>query len=88
MSGSASSSSAPARLALDLNVVMQRRDQRGDLGVLAREGEVAALVLGDLRIAEHRAELVVAIGDAVELGAERGFHDRGPRRGRASGAGS
>jgi hypothetical protein len=70
---------------LDLNVVMERRGQRGDLGVLAREGEEAALVLGDLRITEHRAELVVTIGDAVELGAERGFHVRGATRGERRG---
>jgi hypothetical protein len=59
-----------AQVGLDLLVVLEGGDQRGDLRVLAREGEEAGLVLGDLRVAQHGPEFIVAIGDVAELGAE------------------
>ena len=85
MSGSASNS-APGEAGLDLNIVMEQpAAKRGpDLCMFTREGEEAALVLGDLRVTEHRTQLVVTVGDAVELGAERGFHEMIGEQGRAA----
>jgi hypothetical protein len=50
---------------LDLLVLLQGGGERGDLRVLAREGQEAGLVLGDLRVAQHRSEFVVTIGDVA-----------------------
>nr|WP_276604391.1 hypothetical protein [Nannocystis pusilla] len=46
----------------------------GDLGVLAREGQQAGLVLRDFGGAEHDAQLFVTLGDALELGAQGRVH--------------
>ena len=72
---------------LGLAIAVERLGHGPQVGVLARRGQEARLVLDHLGGAQHRAELLVALGDVLQLVVELLVHDRGGRGGRARGVG-